>query len=79
MERFTRQETLVLTRSSPGRLSYLARTGMVVPKKADKDSPATLLYTWEQVLEIRAINVLRQKASFQTIRKILSFFGGVWI
>ena len=73
MESFTRQETLVLTRSSPGRLSYLARTGIVVPQKSDTPSQPTLFYTWEQVLEIRAINILRQKASFQTIRKIVSF------
>ncbi|MDJ0703996.1 MAG: hypothetical protein QNJ46_12005 [Leptolyngbyaceae cyanobacterium MO_188.B28] len=73
MERFTRQETLVLTRSSPGRLSYLARTGIVVPQKSHLPNQANLLYTWDQVLEIRAINLLRQKASFQTIRKIVNF------
>ena len=73
MESFARRGTLALTRSSPGRLSYLARIGIVVPQKSDTPSPVTLLYTWEQILEIRAINVLRQKASFQTIRKIVSF------
>lgn len=69
MEQFTRRETQVLTRSSPSRLVYLEKTGIIVPHRAE----SALFYTWEQVLEIRAINQLRRQVSFQTIRKVVQF------
>ncbi|WP_339384577.1 MerR family transcriptional regulator [Oscillatoria sp. FACHB-1407] len=46
---------------------------MVVPQKYGNPKKPTVLYTWEQVLEIRAISHLRQKISLQTIRKIIHF------
>jgi DNA-binding transcriptional MerR regulator len=72
MERFTRPETVILTRTSPSRLAYLAKIGLVVPHRSDTGTPR-LYYSWEQILELRTINALRQKTSLQTIRKILSF------
>lgn len=69
---FTRQEALILTKTTTARLAYLARTGIVVPQRADQ---VHLVYTWEQILEIRAINHLRRKLSLQTIRKIVEFLG----
>lgn len=71
MERFTRRETLVLTRTSLGQLAYLAKTGLVSPCRC-ADTQA-VYYTWDQVLEIRAINRLRRHLSLQTIRKIICF------
>jgi DNA-binding transcriptional MerR regulator len=73
MEQFTRREAHILTRSSPSRLAYLAKTGIVVPHRTDSPSRPTLFYTWDQILEIRAINRLRRQVSFQTIRKIIRF------
>jgi DNA-binding transcriptional MerR regulator len=73
MEGFTRQETLALTGTTSNRLSYLDRTGVVVPRKYGNHKKPTVIYTWEQVLEIRAISHLRQKVSLQTVRKIIQF------
>lgn len=73
MEGFTRQETLALTKTTSSRLAYLDRTGVVVPEKYGNSKKPTVIYSWEQVLEIRAINDLRQKISLQTVRKIVQF------
>lgn len=76
MEQFTRHETIVLTRTNPGRLDYLARTGVVVPTLNREESTHHPLYSWEQILELRAIQNLRRQVSLQTIRKILAFLQG---
>ncbi|MEO1093607.1 MAG: MerR family transcriptional regulator [Cyanobacteria bacterium J06638_28] len=76
MEQFTRHETIVLTRTSPGRLAYLARTGVVVPTLNQADPAHHPIYSWEQILELRAIQNLRRQVSLQTIRKILTFLQG---
>lgn len=73
MERFTRHETVILTRTSPSRLAYLAKTGLVVPYRLQQGSRWRLFYSWDQILELRTINHLRRQTSLQTIRKILSF------
>lgn len=73
MEGFTRQETLALTNTTSSRLAYLDRTGVVVPEKYGNSKKPTVIYSSKQVLEIRAINDLRQKISLQTVRKIVQF------
>lgn len=70
---FTRQEALALTGISSGRLSYLDRTGLVVPKKFGNPKHPKVVYTWQQVLEIKTIERLREKLSLQEIRKVLEF------
>jgi hypothetical protein len=77
---FTQRETVILTRTSPSRLAYLAKTGVVIPHghcptaAADASrAEGNCHYDWEQILELRAINHLRQKTSLQTIRKIVAF------
>ncbi len=77
---FTQRETVILTRTSPSRLAYLAKTGVVIPHGHGPDAAAdsrradgNCRYDWEQILELRAINHLRQKTSLQTIRKIVAF------
>jgi DNA-binding transcriptional MerR regulator len=77
MEHFTRRETVILTRTSPSRLAYLARTGVVVPVCHMEASGKTLYYTWEQILELRAIQHLRRQVSLQMVRKILAFLEGI--
>jgi DNA-binding transcriptional MerR regulator len=73
MERFTRREAIVLSRTNAGRLAYLARTGIVVPHRLQAARRVRLLYSWEQILELRAINHLRQQVSLQTIRQVVEF------
>jgi len=77
MHHFTRRETVILTRTSPGRLAYLARTGMVVPLRGQGDRAHQVYYSWEQILELRAIRHLRRQVSLQMIRKILAFLDGI--
>jgi DNA-binding transcriptional MerR regulator len=73
MERFTRHEAVILTRTSPSRLAYLAKTGIVVPYRLQQAGRWRLFYSWDQILELRTIHHLRQQTSLQTIRKILRF------
>jgi DNA-binding transcriptional MerR regulator len=68
----TRQETLALTGISSGRLSYLDRTGLVVPEKIGGKHP-TVIYSWEQVFQIKVIDRLREKLSLQEVRKVIEF------
>lgn len=75
MEGFTRQETLALTRNTSNRLQYLDRTELVVPQRYGNSKKPTVIYTWEQVLEIRAIKNLRQEVSLQTVRKIINLLN----
>jgi DNA-binding transcriptional MerR regulator len=73
IEGFTRRETLELTGTTSNRLQYLERSGLVIPKRIGKSRKPTVIYSWEQVLEIRAIKHLRQEISLQTVRKIINF------
>ncbi len=70
---FTRQETIALTCISSGRLSYLDRTGLVLPEKFGNPQHPKVVYKWEQILEIKTIERLREKLSLQEIRKVLTF------
>lgn len=74
MEWFTRRHAVVFARSSPGRLKYLEKTGLVIPYREGQSEKSAALYSWEQILEIRAIAHLRQHLSFQAIRKIIHYF-----
>jgi hypothetical protein len=74
MEWFTRRHAVVLARSSPSRLKYLEKTGIVVPYRESQCQKSEALYSWDQILEIRAIARLRQALSFQAIRKIIQYF-----
>ncbi len=73
IEGFTRRETLELTGTTSNRLQYLERKGLVIPQRIGKSRKPTVIYSWEQVLEIRAIKHLRQEISLQTVRKIINF------
>jgi DNA-binding transcriptional MerR regulator len=77
MEQFTRREAIILTRTSSRCLAYLARTGIVVPTQCSEESSREVYYTWEQILELRAIRHLRRQVSLQRIRKIQRFLEGM--
>ena len=72
---FTRTETLALTETTSNRLQYLEKAGLIIPHRIGKSRKPTVLYTWEQVLEIRAIKHLRQEISLQTVRRIVNFLS----
>jgi DNA-binding transcriptional MerR regulator len=71
IEGFTRRETIDLAETTSNRLQYLERVGLVVPQRIERSSQPTVIYSWEQLLEIRAIKNLRQEISLQTVRKIV--------
>jgi DNA-binding transcriptional MerR regulator len=71
MNGFTRQETIALTKTTSSRLAYLDRVGVVVPEKYGNTKKPMVIYSWEQVLQIRAINDLRKQVSLQAIREII--------
>lgn len=70
---FTRQEVLSLTSLTSGRLSYLDRTGLVTPNKVGNPKRPKVIYSLEQILQIKVIERLREKLSLQEIRKVISF------
>ena len=70
---FTRRETLALTGTTSNQLQYLERAELVIPHRIGTSSKPTVLYSWEQILEIRSIKNLRQEISLQTVRKIIKF------
>jgi len=73
MEGFTRQETLALTQITSSRLAYLDRTEIILPEKYGNPKKPTVIYSWEQVLEIRTIANLRKQISLQMVRKLVAF------
>lgn len=73
MDGFTRQETLALTQTTSSRLAYLDRTMIVVPQKYGNPKKPTVIYTWEQLLEVRTITNLRKQISLQMVRRLVRF------
>jgi len=70
---FTRQETIALTGTNSGRISYLDKTGLVVPEKFGNSKHPVVIYSWEKILQIKTIERLRERLSLQEIRKVLDF------
>lgn len=75
MDGFTRQETIALTKTTSSRLAYLDRVGLVEPEKYGNTKKPTVIYSWAQVLEIRAINNLREKVSLKTIKEMIQYLN----
>ena len=73
---FSRQEVMRLTGLPNHRLTYLQRTGIIVPesiKPKDYVKPFPR-YSWHQILEIKAIEDLRSKdVSLQKVRLLMDF------
>ena len=72
---FTRKETMQLTGCTSSRFAYLEKVGLIVPYRyGTSGGRPTVVFSWEQFLEIRAIRNLRQEdISLQTFRKIIEF------
>lgn len=75
VDKFSRREVMELAGATSNQLQYLERSELITPERVwnDKKKP-DVYYSWEQLLEIKAIRNLRETTSLQTIRKILSFF-----
>lgn len=74
-ELFTRQETIELTEATSNQLQYLERSELISPIRITEGRKKPLVfYTWEQILEIRAVrNLKEQSISLQTRKKIIQF------
>lgn len=62
-----------LTGLKSGRLSYFDQTELVQPEKIGGSKHPVVLYSWEQLLELRAISKLRDRLSLQQIRQVIKF------
>ena len=76
IDQFTRRETMELAGATSNQVQYLERSGLVIPTRILKEGKKKpeVYYTWEQVLEIRAIRNLREATSLQVIRRVIDFF-----
>jgi hypothetical protein len=70
---FSRQETMVLTDITSSRLAYLDRSRIIVPKKYGNPKKPYVVYSWVQVIQLRAITHLKQKISLVLTKKIVTF------
>ena len=76
LQGFSRREVMALTGLEEYRLTYLQRTGIVVPEtfKPEGYVKSFPRYSWHQLLEIRAIEDLRsQDVSLQKVRLLMDF------
>lgn len=64
---------MALTGLKSGRLSYFDHTELVQPEKIGGSKHPVVLYSWEQLLELRAIAKLRDRLSLQQIRQVIKF------
>lgn len=70
---FSRKETQSLCGVDSHRLTYLDKTDLVKPTKIGNTRKPVVIYSWHQLLEIKAIAKLREEVSLQTVRKILDY------
>lgn len=73
---FTRKETMELTDCTSGRLAYLEQIWQIKPCRYGGISGGNpiVLFSWEQLVEIRAIEYLRRESiPLEMVRKILEF------
>ncbi len=74
MGMFNRVETVALTELTLSQLMTLERNGLVIPDRESgvDASGATILYTWPQIVELRAIKRLRQTCSYPTLKQAVT-------
>ncbi|BAS60431.1 MULTISPECIES: helix-turn-helix domain-containing protein [Leptolyngbya] len=70
---FNRQEVIAMTGIKPSNLSYLDETDLVKPHKIGESKKPQVIYSIEQVIQIKLIQRLREQLSLQEIRKIFQF------
>jgi hypothetical protein len=57
---FSRQEVSLLTGLSLNQLDYLSRQEIVKPEKVGTSKRSTVLYTWNQVIDLKIIHELKK-------------------
>lgn len=72
---FARREVIIMTGAKPSNLNYLDSSGLVVPQRCGNPKRPLVVYSVEQVIQIKVIQRLREKLSLQEVRKILGFLA----
>ena len=72
---FARKEVMMMTGAKAGNLNYFDSTSLVVPEKYGNPKRPSVVYSVEQVIQIKVIQRLREKLSLQEVRKILGFLA----
>lgn len=70
---FTRIETIELAGTTSNRLQSLERAELIIPTRIGNSPRPAVFYTWEQILEIRAIKSSKEKASAQAVKNVIEF------
>ncbi len=69
MSGFTRQETIHLAGCTSSRLAYLEKVGLVIPYRFGNNGRPTVVFSWEQLLEIRAIKRRSEVVDFKSFEQ----------
>lgn len=75
VDSFSRREAMELAGATSNQLQYLERSGLIIPTRIlrEERKKPEVYYSWEQLLEIRAIRNLRKETSLQVIRRVIDF------
>lgn len=68
---------MLLAHVSSSRLAYLDRQKVIVPQKMGITKKPQIIYSWEQVLQIRVLTYLKQKITLAMTKKIVRYFNDV--
>ena len=69
---WTRLEVSKLAGISPPQLDYLSKLGLITPKRIGDKRPV-VLYSWSQLIVVRAYAKLRQECSLQVLRDAVKY------
>lgn len=58
---FTRKEACELTRLSGTQVDYLCKLELIVPEKIGSSKRPTVLYTWDQLIELKVVAKLKER------------------
>lgn len=72
---FRRIEVTEVTGSTSNQLQSLERAGLIVPHRYKDLGRVVVAYTRNQILQIKAINRLREQISFQKVKNIINYLN----
>lgn len=75
LDNFTRAEVMEVTGLDSNRLSYLERTGLVIPKRIGSGKKPTVVYSWIQLVQLMILTQYRDKFKNKTLKRIVDFLG----
>lgn len=73
MNGFTRQEALAISGISSGNLHYLDIIGLVSPVKIGNPKRPKVIYTAEQVVDLKVVSELRKRLVLREVQSVVIF------